>query len=84
MKVRSIDFNADGEPESATFALSLAEALIVAKVFGERNGEQNEKVMPMGAYHGSNVYDGLVDGLFNRFYDDGVDEAMRSYRALNR
>lgn len=75
MKVRRIDLDDEEMPERALVELSHDEALYLALLIGKTNGPRNEAVMPGGAKHGEAVYGALTGGLFNRFYDGGIQEA---------
>lgn len=67
----------DTAPTQVTVRMTLAEAVYVTKVLGAMNGIQAEQVMPGGAHASNEIYSCLTGELFNRFWEDGVDDALR-------
>lgn len=57
------------EPENITVTMSLKEAIWIAKVAGQQCGEGQHR----------EIYGPLIGDLFNRYWDDGVDEAHRQH-----
>lgn len=80
MKVKRIDLDDEEMPETALVELSHDEAAYLALLLGQQNGASAEQVAPGGSRLGSAVYEGLTGGLFNRFYEDGVDGALAALR----
>ena len=80
MKVKRIDLDDEEMPESVLVELSHDEAAYLALLIGKQNSNDMNEVMSGGAVHGGAVYDGLTGSLFNRFYEDGVDGAVRAIR----
>jgi hypothetical protein len=81
MKVKQISLDDEEMPERVLVDLSHDEALYLALMLGKQNHNDMNQVMPSGATHGEAVYDGLAGGLFNRFYDDGVQGAAEAVRS---
>lgn len=78
MLIKRIDLDDAGEsPEFVHVRLTVGEALYLAALTGKQNGVSSEDVMTGGAGFNTTVYHGLTGGVFNRFYDGGVAEAMR-------
>lgn len=77
MKVKQISLDDEELPETVTVELTHDEAVFLAVFLGRLNGEQEEEVMKGGSEIGSGIYHGLAGGVFNRFYENGVDEAAR-------
>ena len=80
MKVKRIDLDDEEMPECIQVELSHDEAVYVALLIGKQTGTASENTMPGGAEFGSSVYYGLTGGVFNRFYEDGVDGAAEVAR----
>lgn len=81
MKVKRIDLDDEEMPERVLVELSHDEAAYLALLIGRQNSNAMNEVMPGGAVHGEAVYEGLAGGLFNRFYDDGVQDAAQAIRS---
>ena len=75
MKVKRIDLDDDEVPASVTVELTHDEAVYLAVLTGKQNAVSAEEVLRGGAVHNGAVYECLSGGLFNRFYEDGVDGA---------
>lgn len=68
MRVLSIELDTDELPVEVTVRMSRAEATLIASYVGQ--------LTPSTATsHG--IYDALVGGVFNRFWEDGLDDARR-------
>lgn len=81
MKVKRIDLDDEEMPERVLVELSHDEAVYLALLIGKQNSNDMNAVTPGGSDLGGAVYDGFTGSLFNRFYEDGVDEAARAMRA---
>jgi len=77
MKIRSVDFDDEGEPEKVRVELTTAEAALVAKLVGRLNHTEGEEVMRGGGEAVVSLYEGLVGCYFNVYYDGGVDDYLR-------
>ena len=77
MKIRNIQLDDNELPETVTVEMTIGEAAFIAKVCGglSRN-TAIEQHGPIGAHH-DDIYDSLTGGLFNRFWEDGIDDALR-------
>lgn len=80
MKVKQIDLDGEEMPERVLVELSHDEAAYLAVLLGRQNGNDMSEVTPGGVLLGSAIYNGLTGGLFNRFYEDGVDGAVEAIR----
>ena len=73
MELKEITFSPDldGEavPETVTVKMTVKEALWLAIVAGEQRG-----VSPH-----SGIYNCLTGDVFNRYWDDGVDDAKQTF-----
>jgi hypothetical protein len=72
MELKNIEFNNnDGAafPKTLTVKMTLEEALWIAKVSSKQRG-----ISP----HNS-IFECLVGDVFNRYWDDGVDEALQEF-----
>ncbi len=68
MQVRSIQLDDEGLPSSMTVEMSVAEASAIAEWAGQLNPSTPTT---------SDIFFGLSDELFNRFWDDGRDGYAR-------
>lgn len=76
--VTRIDLDDHSEPEYVSVRLCVEEAALVAKVLGRMAPAEAQEIMPgcgITAHH--QVYETLTGDFFNRFWDGGVDEALR-------
>lgn len=80
MKVKRIDLDDEELPEKVLVELTHDEAVFVALLLGKQNGTTAEEILHGGGALVGAVYDGLAGGLFNRFYDDGVNDAAAALR----
>lgn len=78
MRIRGLSFDDDGTPGLMTVAMTKDEALFLAALIGPTSPDDREAVMHGGGEIGGDIYDCLVDGVFNRYYDDGVRDALRA------
>lgn len=67
MKIRTIHLGENGMPEALDVRMTASEAAFLARHLGKLNHTQNER------YEVINAYDEL-DDLFNRFWENGVDD----------
>jgi hypothetical protein len=78
MRIRNIALDDDGDPSKVLFEMSIIEAVYLTKLIGDQNGLDAERTLPgHGQAVNSEIYGSLTGELFNRFYDDGVDDAVR-------
>lgn len=68
MKIKGITFE-NNRPATVTVELSLDEAGTVA----DRMGRATDYETVRAAEVGTDLYEGLTGGLFNRFWDDGLN-----------
>lgn len=64
----------DGDIEDITITLGKEEAAAILAIFGKMNYHAQLKLGIARINYG--IYDALAD-VFNRFYEDGVDEVCR-------
>jgi hypothetical protein len=72
MKVKRLSFveSEDGAtPSRIVVELTIEEALWIAKIAGGQRGTSPHTA----------IYSCLVDSVFNRFWDDGVADALRTH-----
>lgn len=72
MRIKAIEMDDDGNPATITVTMTAREAALIARMVGETNHAQRNKVQSDGGVVGGEVYDALAGDLFNRFYDSGV------------
>lgn len=77
MKLRSIDIGDDENPQSVTVTMTTREAAFIAKAFGKYSPKTAGEFLPGFDQVPGAVYACLVGDLFNRFWDNGVDDAIR-------
>lgn len=75
MKVKSIQLNDDEMPQSLIVELSIREALFIGLAIGGNNDADANAIIPGGYVENGSIYSGLVGGLFNRYWDSGIDGA---------
>jgi hypothetical protein len=77
-EIISIDLE-HGEPAYVTVKMCAEELAFIAKVMGKMLGNEAEAIMPGGGEQASeNLYEAATSDVFNRWYDGGVDEYLRS------
>lgn len=73
MKLDNLEFEFDERvgavPNTVSVTMTIEEALWVAKLAGQTRGDGE----------GSEIYNCLVGDVFNRYFEDGVDDAMKRY-----
>lgn len=80
MKIKTIKLGKDGEPSKVVVEMSTLEAAYIAKFTGKQNDPMaNEILGSVGPEANSEVYGALTGDFFNRFWDGGVDEAIRGF-----
>lgn len=74
MQLKEIKFspNEEGDvmPSTINVTMTIEEALWIAKVAGQQRGESPH----------SGIYDCLTGDVFNRYWDDGLDDASKEIR----
>jgi hypothetical protein len=81
VKVKRIDLDDEAMPESITVELSHDESVFLAALLGRMKGNQEEKILAGGSVLVGALYEGLAGGVFNRFYENGVEDAVQEARA---
>ena len=73
MKLKAITFSIDDEgdslPATVTVTMTIEEAIWIAEVSGRQQGESPHN----GIFHCLN------GGVFNRYWEDGVDDAIKQF-----
>jgi hypothetical protein len=64
-------------PKTIVVEMTVAEAAFIAKFTGKQNVHMANAVMPDGHEQSSEIYDCLVGEFFNRYWDEGVDGAIK-------
>lgn len=78
MKIKSIEMDKKGLlPQAVTVRMTAREAALIVRMVGKTSHSQRDQIQSDGGSAGSCIYDTLAGDLFNRFYDDGVDEVKR-------
>lgn len=80
MKIMQINLGNDELPTSLVAELSVDEAVVLAKMTGKYSSLTATQEFGDRAECTTSIYDALTGGVFNRFWDDGVDDAVRSPR----
>lgn len=75
MNIKNIKLDDEGDPAFVTVRMSVAEAKYIALTVGKTNWNDREQIMAGGGEAGDEIYSELTGGFFNRFWDDGVNEA---------
>ncbi|MFG2540702.1 hypothetical protein ACGFU4_36230 [Streptomyces sp. NPDC048511] len=74
--MKQIDLDDGGELEAVVVRMSRAEAAYLTLLTGKQNGVTSEAVMRGGSSLNGKVYDSLAGEIFNRFYENGVDDVV--------
>lgn len=79
MRVRSISVGDDGMPETITVEMSAREAAWVGRLTGRQSPDTVRELLPGADFsaENANVYDCLSGEVFNRYYYDGLRDAIR-------
>lgn len=72
MKIKQINLDAEQLPETILVEMTRAEAVEIATWCGGLSASSSPNHAATSA-----MYDALIGGMFNRFWDDGVSEARR-------
>lgn len=75
MKIQKIKLDDLAKPKSLTVKMSIKEALFIAKILTTMTPNDHAKVMSDGMQIGHEMSETMTADLFNRFYEDGIDEA---------
>lgn len=77
--IKSIEFNDEEELEYVTVRMSAEEAAFIAIFTGKKNGTDPEATMRGGGPASSHLHSAMAGGVFNRLYEDGVEEWLRNF-----
>lgn len=77
MKIKAIHLNDEELPDTITVEMTRDEALIMARVTGGYSDKTAREAHGDIGYASTGIYDALVGSVFNRYWDDGVQEAFR-------
>lgn len=77
MKLINITLNDDQLPAKAVAELTIDEMIWITRVTGRQNFQTAEELVPGFGAASSEVYHCLSGGLFNRFWECGLDGAIR-------
>lgn len=73
-QIKMVELDDDEDIGFVTVRLTAAEAAFIAKFTGRQTGETANEVMPGGDEASRGLYGAMTGGVFNRWYDSGVDE----------
>lgn len=76
MKIKSVELDDNEMPDRITFEMSRQEAQWIAHICGKHSPATADDSLPGYADINSEIYDALTGGLFNRFWDGGVEYAI--------
>ena len=78
--IKSIKLDDDESIEFVTVKLTVAEAAFIAAFTGKQTGDTANEIMSNGgAEASSGLYEAFTGGVFNRWYDGGVNEWYRDH-----
>lgn len=80
MKFVSIDLDHNQLPKLATVTLTRREMQLIAGITGNMSKDDIERLCPGYSEDSYELYNGLVGSLFNRYWDDGLKEAIADVR----
>lgn len=76
MRVRTIEIGGEDFIESIVVEMSAREAALIARMMGATSHADRNEIQHDGGSAGTEVYFALTE-LFNRFYENGIDEVPR-------
>lgn len=79
MNVKRIELE-DGDDDRisrVTVVLTLPEVVYLAQIIGSTTYDKREEVMRGGGDAGASIYDCLTGAVLNRYYENGVHDAVR-------
>lgn len=77
MKVLSIDLDDTELPNAITVTMTRDEAVVLARMTGGHSIRTASAQFGDRGKCTESIYDALVGAVFNRFWEDGVDDAAR-------
>lgn len=77
MKLISIALDSDEMPEKVVAELTLDEMIWIGRVTGRQSPSSSEELVPGYGLSSQTLYYCAIGSLFNRFWDDGIDGAIR-------
>ena len=75
MKLKQLTYGDSEALEEIVVSMSIDEAAFIEKTLGSQRGVDAEAIMPDGPFLGGAIFDCLTS-VFNRHWDDGVDEYL--------
>jgi hypothetical protein len=79
MDIKVLELDDAENPEFITVRMSIQEAAFMAKVTGGQSDNDAEEIFKGGSVHSHSIYEALVGGVFNRYWDGGVHDYLRRY-----
>lgn len=76
MKIKGLRFDKHGALDGVTMRMSMDEAAFLVKLLAGVDSMQADEVMSNGAAVSNEMFDCLVGDLFNKHFDDGVNEYL--------
>jgi hypothetical protein len=84
MKVRALTLDDDSMPTTVTVEMTIQEAALFARMTGSLSAVTITTALGASwAEVNEDVYEGLAHGVFNRYWDDGVDGAIPRWANFN-
>lgn len=77
MKVNGTDYDAEGRLATVRVTMSMEEAAFLAQMLRVQPEDASNALMRGGADHAIEIFDAIVDMVFNRLVDGGVDGFLR-------
>lgn len=85
MKLTGLTFGPGPEGEALpnwiAVEMTRDEALLIVTMIGGTSPLNREGIMPLGGQIGSDIYDCLIGDVFNRYWEDGANDARRERHA---
>lgn len=80
-QIKMVEFDEEEGPQWVTIKLSLEEVAFIAKFTGKQSDDSAEGYMPNGGgYVNRQLYEATTHGVFNRWWDGGLEEYERERR----
>jgi hypothetical protein len=82
VKVRSIDLDDDGMPESVTVVMTAREAAVIMTMIGKTSINDRMALFDGADQAAKDIHSALLGDVADRFYEDGICDMARELNGL--
>lgn len=82
MKVRSIELDDDGMPDTVTVVMTAREAAVMMTMIGKTSINDRMALFDGADQAAKDIHSALTADVANRFYDDGIRDMVRELNGL--